>query len=543
MAGKGYKRRITLEFDYASIQEGVPKTNKQMQTLNQTFKAAKAEADAYGTTAEKLAVKQDYLRQKMEILNKELAINKERLEQAKKSGNPEAVENYTIAVAKSEAALKSAAAEMVKTNDALKQQSEFLGLTKKEWEDQSQKLESLGQSMSKALTLPILAAGAGAVKVASDMEQTLGKVDVVFGQNSEAVKRWSQNSLRDFGLARSSALEAAADFGAMATNFGFASKDVATMSTELSARMMDFATFTNSSLDEVKDAFSGVFTGSAQSLKRFGIVMNQATLEQYAHSQGIRKSINDMTEAEKVQLRYNYVMEQTAMSVGNVHRESNTFSGQLALLKETVKSLGESFGQFILPVITPFLQLLNKLFEKVNSLDDGTKKFVMTCLTVVAAIGPMLILLSKMAKLGGGIASLLSATGGFGMLKWIATILGVVAAIAVLLAIIAVLTGKGKELNQTLGNVGQSARGISVGAMQSHAVGTNFIAEDHVALVHRGEAIIPAKSNPWNPDASTPYGGGGDTFNLTVSMDEVGEVAKLIDTVNGLKQYRRAYGN
>lgn len=543
MADKGYKRRITLEFDYASVQNGVPDTTKQIQVLNQTFSAANAEANAYGTGLEKLGVKHDYLKKKIELINSELTKNKERLEQAKKSGSPDAVQKYTVAVARSEAALKKAGAELVLTNKELKKQAEFLGKNKGEWDKLAEGFDKTGKTLSKTLTAPIMLAGAGAIKAAADFEQTMGKVDVVFGESSEAVKRWSQNSIEKFGLARGSALGAAADFGAMAKNFGFTGDQVAKISTDLSARMMDFATFTNASVDEVKTAFEGAFTGNSASLKRFGIVMNQATLEQYAYTHGMGRQIDKMSEAQKVMLRYNFIMEQTSQAVGNTKRESDSFSGQMAMMKETVKELGENFGKILLPVITPIIKGINDLFKRINSLDSGTKTFIVTLLGVVAAFGPMLIMFSKLIKAGSTISTALSATGGFGFIKWAAIIMGVVLAITLLITALNVLLGKGNETARAFGSVRQNMGMAQQNLIPAHAAGSNFIAQDHIALVHRGEAIIPAKNNPWNPAAAAPYGGGGDTFNLNVQMDEVDEVSKLVRVVNGLKQSRRsAYG-
>jgi hypothetical protein len=51
-------------------------------------------------------------------------------------------------------------------------------------------------------------------------------------------------------------------------------------------------------------------------LKELGIVMTQANLQEYAYSQGIKKKIQDMNQAEQTQLRYNYVLAMTKNAQG-----------------------------------------------------------------------------------------------------------------------------------------------------------------------------------------------------------------------------------
>ena len=73
-----------------------------------------------------------------------------------------------------------------------------------------------GKAMSTYLTLPIVAAGAAAFKMASDYNESINKVDVAFGASSAAVKQWSKTTLESFGIARGTALDMAATYGKVA---------------------------------------------------------------------------------------------------------------------------------------------------------------------------------------------------------------------------------------------------------------------------------------------------------------------------------------
>ena len=84
----------------------------------------------------------------------------------------------------------------------------------------SQKLNAIGGALTRNLTIPIVGAGVAAVKFASDMDETLNKVDVSFGDSANGVKAWAKDSIKNMGLAQQSALDTAALFGDMGTDMG-----------------------------------------------------------------------------------------------------------------------------------------------------------------------------------------------------------------------------------------------------------------------------------------------------------------------------------
>jgi hypothetical protein len=64
----------------------------------------------------------------------------------------------------------------------------------------SAKMKTVGSNMSKYMTLPILAGAGVSIKAFSDLQETLNKVDVSFGSSSNAVKKWSEDSIAKMGF-------------------------------------------------------------------------------------------------------------------------------------------------------------------------------------------------------------------------------------------------------------------------------------------------------------------------------------------------------
>ncbi len=462
--------------------------------------------------------------------------------------------------------------EVIKTEQELKKLDKSLKETNSKWHDlttnldkMGTKMKQVGQDMSKKLTLPIAAAGAASFKMGADFEQAVGKMEVVFEQNARNIDKWAQNSLKNFGLSRSTAIEMVADFGALFKGVGINIVKTEEWSRTLVERTMDLANFYNTSIDETINALNAIVTGQTEPLRRFGINMTQATLQEYAYSKGIRKKIQDMTEAEKVQLRYNYVIEKTAMAVGTTARESDTATGQLNKLKESLKELALGFSEHIIPIILPFIEALNKLIELFSNLSDGTKKFIVIIGGIVAAIGPVIVILGSLfkgvknisdgmkaipdiikgvSKAGKAFKDLLNTTQFLGFAKWALIIGGIVALIAFLINQLNVLLGKGKEANQALSsisnitsdltsNVGNNPANRYIRGTHKH--GLDYVPHDnYLAVLHQGERVLTKGENQRYSQGS------GDTFILQVNMNEVDEVYKLTEVFKQFKQTKRA---
>lgn len=231
----------------------------------------------------------------------------------------------------------------------------------------------------------IVGAGAAVVGVtkfsqmASDLEETKNKIDVAFGSGlgnfdgaAKSVMDWSKTSTTAMGLAQQSALDLAALFGDMGTSMGLTKDEAAKLSMSLTQQAADLASFKNMNIEEVTTALNGVFTGETESLKQLGVVMTEANLEQYALTKGITKSYKAMTQAEKVQLRYNYVMEMTRNATGDYARTGGGFANQLRTLKENFKQLGAAMGALPMKNLAKGMGVINDALADVQKiLEDG----------------------------------------------------------------------------------------------------------------------------------------------------------------------------
>ncbi len=269
-------------------------------------------------------------------------------------------------------------------------------------------LTAVGKTASVAFSVPILGASAAAFKLASDVEEAINKVEVAFGESADDVKAWSDTTLESFGIAKGSALDMAALFGDMATSMQIPQAEAAKMSKSLVGLAGDMASYKNISQDVASNALKAIFTGETESLKNLGVVMTQTNLEAYALSKGIQTNIKDMTEAEKVQLRYSFVLDRTKNSQGDFARTLESPANQMRVFSEGVKELGANFGQYVVPVFTPIIAGVNDLVKSFGELEDGTKQFIVTAGLMVAAVGPLLLVIGKVTTSVSGLIGFFS---------------------------------------------------------------------------------------------------------------------------------------
>ena len=252
----------------------------------------------------------------------------------------------------------------------------------------SSSMTNFGNKMTLAVTAPLVALGGKMVSSASDMEENLNKVNVAFGKSADKVKSWADTATESFGLSKNQALEATSLFGDMATSMGLPQDAAADMSTSLAGLAGDLASFKNIDVEQAMTALNGVFTGETESLKTLGIVMTETNLKQFAEDTGL--VYEQMSQAEKVQLRYAYVMEMTANAQGDYARTSDGTANSMRTLQASFDNLIAILGESLLPAITPVIQFITDLLKKFSELDPEIQEIIVAIGAVLAVMGPVI---------------------------------------------------------------------------------------------------------------------------------------------------------
>ena len=188
-----------------------------------------------------------------------------------------------------------------------------------------------------------------ALKNASDLEEVQNVVEVVFDDMSESVDKFSKNAIQQYGLSETIAKKYIGSFGAMAKSFGFTTEEAAKMSTSLTGLAGDVASFYSLDSDAAYTKLKSVFTGETESLKELGVVMTQNALDQYALEKGYGKTTKQMTEQEKVALRYKFVLDRLSQASGDYANTSDHWANMVRTAKLEIQSLSGEVGSELMP--------------------------------------------------------------------------------------------------------------------------------------------------------------------------------------------------
>lgn len=213
------------------------------------------------------------------------------------------------------------------------------------------------------------------LELGSDLAEVQNVVDVTFPSMTSQVDKFAQNAVKNFGLSETMAKRFTGTYGAMAKAFGFTEKQAYDMGTTLTGLAGDVASFYNISQDEAYTKLKSVFTGETESLKDLGVVMTQTALDSYALANGFGKTTSQMSEAEKVALRFQFVSEQLSAAQGDFSRTSDSWANQVRILKLQFDSFKASIGQGLINVFTPVIKVVNLLIGKLVTLANAFKSF------------------------------------------------------------------------------------------------------------------------------------------------------------------------
>lgn len=198
-----------------------------------------------------------------------------------------------------------------------------------------------------------------AMDYSSNLTEVQNVVDVGFGKYKSKIEDLAKTSIQDYGMSELTAKQIAGRFQAMGTAVGFSQKKMSGMSTELTKLSADMASFYNVNQEDVAKSMQSVFTGTTMPLRKYGIDLTQATLQEWAHKQGVDANVKSMSQAEKTMLRYQYVISQTGAAQGDFARTSNTWANQTRMLQQNFQQLGSTIGQIAINAFKPFVKAMN----------------------------------------------------------------------------------------------------------------------------------------------------------------------------------------
>lgn len=201
------------------------------------------------------------------------------------------------------------------------------------------------------------------LKLSSDLIEVQNVVDTVFGDMADDINEFAKSALSSFGLTELQAKQFSSTIGAMIKSMGVSKDATLEMSEGITKLAGDVASFYNLDHEEAFAKIRSGISGETEPMKALGVIMTQTNLEAYRLAQGIETSYDAMSQAEKVALRYNFMLDALSDAQGDFSKTQGSWSNQVRILTGQLQQLGAILGGFLQQILYPILTVINQILS------------------------------------------------------------------------------------------------------------------------------------------------------------------------------------
>lgn len=206
------------------------------------------------------------------------------------------------------------------------------------------------------------------IREASFAQETFAKFDVVFREQSVSARKWAEDFGDSVGRATHDVAGWMAGLQDTFVPLGIARDRAAELSKSLVQLAVDVASFNNKADAEVIRDFTSALVGNHETVRKYGIIISESAIKQEALRQGLNKTYRELTDLEKVQLRYNLIQAGTTDAQGDALRTADSYANQ-------VKRLSANWKEFKVSAGEPAIGVLASIIGKTNEAIEATKKW------------------------------------------------------------------------------------------------------------------------------------------------------------------------
>jgi hypothetical protein len=224
------------------------------------------------------------------------------------------------------------------------------------------------------------AAGAMAIKIgkdaigaASDFSEEISKSRVIFGEASKDIEDFAKTAANSLGQSKKQAVSAASTFAGLGKAAGLTGKDLSKFSIGFVKLASDLASFNNTSPEDAIQAIGAALRGEAEPIRRYNILLNDATLKNEALALGLIKTTKEaLSPANKVLAAQAAIYKQAADAQGDFGETSDGLANSQRILAANIEDVKITLGESLLPVALKFSDFLKKdLVPAIQGLVNG----------------------------------------------------------------------------------------------------------------------------------------------------------------------------
>lgn len=237
-----------------------------------------------------------------------------------------------------------------------------------------------------------------AIKKTGDYQEILSKFRAVFKEHAAGAEEWSRSFAKSIGRSRIDVLSYMAAMQDTFVPLGFARDKAMDLAKAVSALAIDMASFNNAADEEVLRGLQSALVGNHETVRRYGVIITQATLNQELLNMGIADGVKKATNQQKVMARLNIIMKGTTDAQGDAARTAGSYANQVKRLRASVSNLLVTLGEHLIPTVTRWITNINAAVTRGEEWIRNNKAAIITYIKLaatIAAVGAALLILGK----------------------------------------------------------------------------------------------------------------------------------------------------
>lgn len=255
----------------------------------------------------------------------------------------------------------------------------FMDKLKQSVSDAKDKLSSLGNTSNSFFSMgrfygwyfilrQIASVFGGFINNINSYIENVNLFDVAMGSAAQSGEKLANSLQSVLGVDSGEAVRYMGVFQELGSSFGIANKQAVTMSENMTQLGYDLASFYNISTGTAFEKLESVYTGQSRAARSLGIDISNARLQQELYNLGIKEKVNDLTQADKAELRYIAIMKQTTNAQGDMARTIQTPANALRVLQAQLTITGRAIGSIFIPALEAILPVVTAVIEVIGDL-------------------------------------------------------------------------------------------------------------------------------------------------------------------------------
>ena len=212
-------------------------------------------------------------------------------------------------------------------------------------------------------------------KQTSDYIETVNLFRSSMGEFAEDAKQFYNRAEVELGLDPKVIMDSISSFQNLSEGIGIASDRAYIMSKNLTQLSGDLSSFANISFEDAQKKLLSGFSGQVQPLRKYGIALDQASLQETAYSLGLEQKVKNMTKAQKTELIYYQIMKSTQKMQGDLGRSIISPANALRVIQTEFTRLGRAVGSIFIPMMMKIIPVVRIVTQVLTSAAEAIASF------------------------------------------------------------------------------------------------------------------------------------------------------------------------